>query len=101
MPEARSLRDLMRIRAHNRDFLDSINGTLGTALGYKKRTGEPVSDEPAIVVFVPMKINPKWIPASQLIPPSLHGPDGLSCALDVVEGSSAKEESPVARGESE
>ena len=92
MPEAQSLRDLMRIRAHNRQFLDSINGNHGTALGFKKRTGEPISREPAVIVFVPRKINPKWIAGSQLIPKRLEGPDGLSCALDVVEGGRAETE---------
>lgn len=56
MSRARSLRDLMKIRSHNREFLDSINGTLGNALGFKKRTGHPLSKEPAIIVFVPQKI---------------------------------------------
>lgn len=90
MPEAQSLLDLMHIRAHNREFLDSINANLGTALGFKKRTGEPVSDEPAVIVFVPRKINPKWIPESQLIPKTLELPDGMRCALDVVEGGKAE-----------
>jgi len=82
MPAATSLRDLMRIRAHNRAFLDSINGNLGTALGFRKPTGQGLTDQPAIIVFVPLKINPKWIPQSQMIPDTLQGPDGLSCALD-------------------
>lgn len=90
MPQAKSIRDLMRIRAHNREFLESINWNLGTALGRKKRTGQPLSKEPAIIVFVPEKINPKWIPNS-LIPKKLEGPDGLWCALDVVEGKKAEE----------
>jgi hypothetical protein len=86
--EAKSLRDLMRIRAYdsNRELLECINSNLGTALGFKKRTGEEISDEPAIIVFVPEKINPKWLPESQLIPEKLEGPDGLWCLLDVVEG---------------
>jgi len=62
MAEAKSIKDLMCIRAHNRQFLDSINGNLGTALGFKKKTGEEISQQPAIIVFVPQKINPKWIP---------------------------------------
>lgn len=95
MPEAKSLKELMRIRAHNRDFLDSINGNLGTALGFKKSTGENISNNPAIIVFVPMKINPKWIPNSQMIPDKLEGPDDLWCELDVVEGGKAVEEDPV------
>lgn len=77
MPEAASLRDLMRIRSHNRELLDSINGNLGTALGFKKPTGESLTSQSAIIVFVPEKINPKWIPGSKLIPKKLDGPAGL------------------------
>ena len=77
MPEAKSLEDLMRIRANNREFLESISHNLGTALGFKKRTGQPLSKQPAILVFVPQKINPKWIPEGQMIPEKLEGPDGL------------------------
>lgn len=101
MAQATSLEELMRIRAFNRGYLDSINDTLGTALGFKKVTGESISTEPAIIVFVPMKINPKWIPGSQLIPTRLEGPDGLWCHLDVVEGGSAEVEEEVPRAESE
>jgi hypothetical protein len=85
----------MRIRAQNRDFLESINGNLGTALGFKKKTGEALGKEPSIIVFVPQKINPKWIPGSQLIPKQLEGPDGLVCPLDVVEGGKAETEKEV------
>ncbi len=95
MPEAKSLEDLMRIRAHNRQFLDDINGNLGTAVGFKKRTDEPLSKEPAIIVFVPYKINPKWIPQAQLIPEKLEGPNGLWCVLDVVEGGKSETEKEV------
>lgn len=95
MPEAKSLRDLMLIRAHNREFLDSINSNLGTALGFKKRTNQPLSSQPAIIVFVPLKVNPKWIPQSQLIPEKLEGPNGLWCMLDVVQGGKAEKEKEV------
>lgn len=101
MTEAQSLEDLMRIRAHNRRLLDSINGTLGTALGLKKRTGEPVSTRPAVIVFVPQKINPKWLPGAQLVPDRLEGPDGLWCWLDVVEGGRAEAEKDVASASDE
>lgn len=101
MAEAKSIKDLMCIRAHNRQFLDSINGNLGTALGFKKKTGEEISQQPAIIVFVPQKINPKWIPGSQLIPKKLEGPDDLWCALDVVEGGRAEVEEPVPVSHSE
>ncbi|KKH95439.1 hypothetical protein EO95_08920 [Methanosarcina sp. 1.H.T.1A.1] len=80
----------MRIRAHNREFLDSINDNLGTALGFKRRKGQLLSRQPAILVFVPLKVNPKWIPESQLIPEKLEGPDGLWCMLDVVQGGKAE-----------
>jgi hypothetical protein len=101
MPEAKSLKELMQIRAHNRDFLDSINASLGTVLGFKKPTGEELTDQPAIIVFVPQKINPKWIPGAQLIPKKLEGPGDLWCPLDVVEGGQAVEEEPVPRAETE
>ena len=101
MAEAKSLKDLMRIRAHNRQFLDSINSNLGTALGFKRKTDEDISQQPAIIVFVPQKINPKWIPGSQLIPKKLEGPDDLWCALDVVEGGQAEKEAPVPKSPSE
>jgi hypothetical protein len=95
MPAARTLKDLMRIRAYNRNFLESINGNLGTALGFKKKTGQALSNEAAIIVFVPQKINPKWVPGSQLIPKQMEGPDGLTCPLDVVEGGKAETEEEV------
>jgi hypothetical protein len=101
MPEAKSLRDLMRIRAHNREFLESISRNLGTALGFKKRTGQPLSKQPAIIVFVPLKINSKWIPEAQLIPEKLEGPDGLWCMLDTVRGGKAETEKEVPPAEDE
>lgn len=101
MAQASSLKELMQIRAHNRGFLDSINANLGTVLGFKKPTDQELTDQPAIIVFVPEKINPKWIPGSQLLPKKLEGPGDLWCPLDVVEGSRAAEEEPVPRAESE
>ena len=97
MAEAKSLKDLMRIRAHNRKFLDEVNGTLGTALGYKKPTNSPITKQPAVIVFVPQKIHPKWLPKARQLPKELKGPDGLWCALDVVEGGKAEAETPVAQ----
>lgn len=91
MPRAKTLRDLFRIRDANRDYLESINGHLGTALGFKRPTGGEVSKEPAILVFVPRKIESKWLPESQLIRKNLEGPDNLTCPLDVVEGGKYEE----------
>jgi len=95
MAQAKSLLDLMRIRAANRTLLDSINQNLGTALGCKKPTHGELTDQPAVIVFVPRKINPKWLPQGQQIPKRLEGPDGLWCVVDVVEGGRAEEEDPV------
>jgi hypothetical protein len=86
MPAAKSLGDLLRIRNENRQYLDSIKGNLGSALGFKKRTGYAVSDEPAVLIFVRRKIDSKWLPEDQVIKPALKGPDNLTCPLDVVEG---------------
>lgn len=35
MPKAKSLRDLLRIRAANADAIDQLNGNLGSAVGFK------------------------------------------------------------------
>ena len=85
MPAASSLKDLIRIRHQNRAYIDSINENLGSALGFKRRTGEEASEDPAILIFVPRKINPKWL-GDQVIKKELSGPGGLSCLVDVVEG---------------
>ncbi len=86
MPDAKSLADLLRIRNENRQYLDSIIGNLGSTLGFKKRTGYAVSDEPAVLMFVRRKIDSKWLPKDQVIKPALKGPDNLTCPLDVIEG---------------
>ena len=102
MGEAKSLEDLMRIRSHNRVLLDSFNGALGTALGLKKRTGEDgPTQTPSVIVFVPMKINPKWLPQGQQLPKKLEGPGDLWCELDVVEGGKAEQEKEVSESTSE
>src|SRR5688500_5463513 len=92
MPEAKSLIDLMRIRSYNQDILENVNSTLGTALGLKKPTDGELTDAPAILVFVPFKVNPKWIPSGQLLPEKLEGPNGLWCFVDVVEGERSETE---------
>ena len=95
MPAASSLRELMEIRKANRTLLDRFNGTLGTALGFKRRTGQMPSREPAIVVFVPRKVNPVWLPDDQKIPSQLKGPRNLTCPLDVVESRLATEDESI------
>jgi len=86
MTAASSLKDLLRIRHANRDYIESLNENLGSALGFKRKTGQEASNEPAVLIFVPRKIDPKWIAGDQLIKKTLEGPDGLTCPTDVVEG---------------
>jgi len=87
MPDATSLRDLLRIRSANRAYISTINGNLGSALGFKRRSGVELSaGVPAVIIFVPQKINARWLPAGQVIRTELIGPDDLRCPVDVVEG---------------
>lgn len=53
--EARSLNDLLKIRAANRDQIEAVNGNLGTALGFKWKNGQNTG-HPAIIIFVPQKV---------------------------------------------
>lgn len=93
MAQAQSIRDLLKIRHANRAALESINGSLGTALGIKhsKDPNSRAAGHPSVIVFVPRKINEKWLPPGQTVPKNLSGPDGLSCPVDVVEGGKAED----------
>ena len=84
MPKAKTLRELLVIRDANREQLEAINGTLGTALGRKHTNGS--AGDPAIIVFVPRKVNAKWVPFAAAIPKALSGPNDVTCPVDVVEG---------------
>jgi hypothetical protein len=86
MPEARSLKDFMQIRAFNKEKLESINFNLGTAIGYKIDDNGTVTNIPAIIVFVPQKIHSKWLKNSQIIPEKIYGPNNQWCEVDVVQG---------------
>ncbi len=87
MAQAKSIKDLHKIRAYHRKTLDKFNSNLGTALGFKKYSGKKrVSKDPAILVFVEEKINPKWLPDAQIIPKTLEIPGGLWCHVDVIQG---------------
>ena len=81
MATARNLRELLTLRYHNRAYLDSIRDNLGSALGLKNGHGDP-----CVIVFVPRKINAKWLQGTQQIRNRLEAPGGLYCPLDVVEG---------------
>ena len=89
MPEAQSIKDLLQIRYANRHRIEAVNGNLGSALGLKRSAdpAHPDNGKPAILVFVPQKIAPKWLNPTQRLPDRMSGPDGLECPVDVVEGS--------------
>lgn len=89
MPEAQSIKDLLQIRYANRQRIEAVNGNLGSALGLKHSTDptHPDNGKPAILVFVPQKIAPKWVNPTQRLPSRMTGPNGLECPVDVVEGS--------------
>lgn len=79
--KAKTLRELLMIRDANKDYIDSIKGNLGSVLGLKNGHGDP-----CITIFVPRKINAKWLPAATAIKDTLTHPNGLYCVTDVVEG---------------
>lgn len=51
-------------------------------MGLKNGDGDP-----CVIVFVPRKIDEKWLSTAQVIKDKLEAPGGLHCPLDVVEGS--------------
>ncbi len=87
--EAKSLNDLLRIRADNRDKIEAVNGNLGTALGYKWTNGQK-TDHPCVIVFVPQKILSWLVPDEEKAPEILEASDGRWCLSDVVTGGKAE-----------
>lgn len=87
--EAKSLNDLLRIRAANRNKIEAVNGNLGTALGFKWRNGQRTA-HPCIIIFVPQKILPWLVPDAEKAPEVMEGPDGTWCLTDVVTGGKAE-----------
>lgn len=93
MGQAKSLADLLQIRAANATLIDQFTGHLGTALGFKYIDGQ-ATEIPAVIIFVPRKLNEALLPPSQLIPKELQGPNGLTCPTDVMVGKKAINEPP-------
>ena len=83
--EAKSLNDLLRIRAANRDKIEAVNGNLGTALGFKVKNGLR-TDHPCVIIFVPQKTAFWLIPDAEKAPEVLEAPDGKWCFTDVITG---------------
>lgn len=93
---AETLRQLARVRADNRDLLNVVAGTQGTALGRKNfdASGEP-SGEPCIVIYVPHKINEALLDEGLAIPSVLKSADGeLEALTDVVVTTTPESELP-------
>lgn len=82
MANATSLRDLLLIREANLAKIDVIPNNLGSALGLKNGDGDP-----AVLIFVDRKIHTNWLPNQHIIQKTFTGPGGLTCPVDVVEGS--------------
>lgn len=84
--QAQSLRELAQVRADNRELLNAIVGTQGTALGRKNFTagGEPTG-EPCIIIYMPHKIAFALLADSLRVPAKLTSADGrLEARTDVV-----------------
>ena len=62
MAQAENLRELLIIREHENDYIQSINANLGSAIGLKNGDGDP-----CVIIFVPQKIAKKWMPESEII----------------------------------
>ena len=89
--EARGLNDLLRIRAANRDSIESVNGNLGTALGYKWSNGHH-TNHPCIIIFVPRKLPVDTVSESERAPTYFRDPDGTWCYTDIVTGGQTNRE---------
>lgn len=84
--QAVTLRELAKVRADNRELLNSIVGTQGTALGRKNYSisGAP-EGEPCIIVYLPHKIQNFFLAREQQIPDKLISKDNELLALtDIV-----------------
>ena len=84
--QAETLRELARVRADNRELLNSIVGTQGTALGRKNFSPEGRPDcEPCIIVYMPHKLCVSFLAQEQEIPKILLSKDNeLQALTDVV-----------------
>lgn len=80
---ATTLGQLLRIRDHHQGFLQGLPGGMGSALGLAE------DGRPCIMVFVENKVAPKWVSPASLVPRELSTPNGVSCPVSVIEGTSA------------
>ncbi len=84
--QAQTLRELALVRADNRDLLNAIVGSQGTALGRRNFTagGQPTG-EPCIIIYMPHKIAFALLAANLRVPETLATEDGqLEARTDIV-----------------
>lgn len=80
--QARTLRELARIRAYNWQLLNAVVGNQGTALG---RRNTRLDGEPCIIVYVPHKLHKTFLAKNVQVPKRLVSEDGsLEAPTDVV-----------------
>lgn len=93
MRPAKTLRELLVIRRNHAAQLRQLHGYLGSAVGYKWRerdarfeldaSGHPI---PAVLIFLEKKKKASEVAAGQIVSTTLTGPDGVSCATDIIVG---------------
>lgn len=82
MAKAENLQELLILRRHNRDYMDSITRIPGSAPGWKNGDGDT-----RVIVFVPRKTKVKWLPGTRAIRDKLDALGGLHRLPDVREDS--------------
>ncbi len=81
MAKAENPQELLILRKHDRDYMDSITQLPGSAPGWKNRDGDT-----RVTVLVPRKTKVKWLPGTQATRDELDALGGLHCLPDVREG---------------
>lgn len=94
--QAETLRELAKVRADNRELLNSIVGTQGTAHGRKNYSPEESPDgEPCVIVYMPHKLHSSFLAQKQQIPQILVSKDNkLEALTDVVVTTMPKSPKP-------
>jgi hypothetical protein len=82
--EAKSLRELMRIREDTRETINKSKN-LGSALGFKWAMKKNTK-RPCIIIFVDKKEKPEEVDEDELAPDVLEDKNGTWCLTDVVAG---------------
>ena len=81
MANAENMQELLILRRHDLDYMDSITQLHGSAPGWKNGDGDA-----RVIVFVPRKTKVKWLPGTQATRDELDALGGLHGLPDVREG---------------